>query len=62
MITWFKQREHDFLAKMSFLHPISALPIIHYIAMKVEEVNDLRIIVRGLLAGLPIDVIDDHVL
>jgi vacuolar-type H+-ATPase subunit C/Vma6 len=62
MVTWFKQREHDFMAKMSFLHPISALPIIHYIAMKVEEVNDLRIIVRGLLAGLPEEVIDEHVL
>jgi len=28
----------------------------------VEEVNDLRIIVRGLLAGLPEEVIDEHVL
>lgn len=62
IVTWFKQREHDFMAKMSFLHPISALPIIHYVAMKVEEVNDLRIIVRGLLAGLPVEVIDEHVL
>ena len=62
IITWFKRQEHEFLQKMSYLHPVSALPIVHYISMKVQEVADLRIIVRGRLAGLPEDVLEAHIL
>ena len=40
----------------------SALPVIHYVAMKVQEVNDLRFIVRGRLAGLSNEVIEAHIL
>ena len=42
VVTWFKEREHNIMKCMSYLHPVSALPIIHYVAMKVQEVNDLR--------------------
>lgn len=62
VVTWLKEREHAKMARMSFLHPVSALPVIHYIAMKVQEVNDLRLIVRGRLAGLPTDVLEAHIL
>lgn len=62
IITWFKKQEHEFMQKMSYLHPVSALPIVHYISMKVQEVADLRIIVRGRLAGLPEDVLEAHIL
>jgi len=62
VITWLRSREHDMMARMSYLHPISALPVIHYVAAKVEEVNDLRLIVRGRLAGLPTEVLEAHVL
>ena len=62
VVTWLKEREHKMMARMSFLHPVSALPVIHYIAMKVQEVNDLRLIVRGRLAGLPTDVLEAHIL
>ena len=62
VITWFKKQEHEFMQKMSYLHPVSALPIVHYISMKVQEVADLRIIVRGRLAGLPEDVLEAHIL
>ncbi len=62
VVTWFKKQEHDFMQKMSYLHPVSALPIVYYIAMKVQEVADLRLIVRGRLAGLPEDVLEAHIL
>ena len=62
VVTWLKEREHKKMARMSFLHPVSALPVIHYIAMKVQEVDDLRLIVRGRLAGLPTDVLEAHIL
>ena len=50
------------MQRMSYLHPVSALPIIHYVAMKVQEVSDLRLIVRGRLAGLSSEVLEAHVL
>ena len=50
------------MQRMSYLHPVSALPIIHYVAMKVQEVMDLRLIVRGRLAGLSAEVLEAHVL
>ncbi|NCG00755.1 MAG: hypothetical protein GWP25_03070 [Euryarchaeota archaeon] len=62
VITWFKEREHAIMKRMSFLHPVSALPVIHYVAMKVQEVNDLRLIVRGRLAGLSVEVLEAHIL
>ena len=62
VVTWFKEREHNIMKRMSYLHPVSALPIIHYVAMKVQEVNDLRFIVRGRIAGLSVEVIEAHIL
>ena len=62
VITWMKTREYAMMQRMSYLHPVSALPIIHYVAMKVQEVNDLRLIVRGRLAGLSAEVLEAHVL
>ena len=62
VVTWMKAREYAMMQRMSYLHPVSALPFIHYIAMKVQEVMDLRLIVRGRLAGLPAEVLEAHVL
>jgi V/A-type H+-transporting ATPase subunit C len=62
IVTWFKEREYKFMKKMSYLHPISPLPIVYYVAMKVQEVADLRIIVRGRFAGLPPEVLEAHIL
>jgi V/A-type H+-transporting ATPase subunit C len=62
VITWMKAREYAMMQRMSYLHPVSALPIIHYVAMKAQEVNDLRLIVRGRLAGLSAEVLEAHVL
>ena len=62
VVTMLKRRELKMMGRMSFLHPVSALPVIHYIAMKVQEVDDLRLIVRGRLAGLPTDVLEAHIL
>ena len=47
VVTWMKAREYGMMQRMSYLHPVSALPIIHYVAMKVQEVMDLRLIMRG---------------
>ena len=62
VVTWMKAREHDMMKRMSYLHPVSALPIIYYITMKVQEVSDLRLIVRGRLAGLSAAVLEAHLL
>ena len=62
VVTWMKAREYAMMQRMSYLHPVSALPIIHYVAMKVQEVSDLRLIVRGRLAGLSSEVLEAHVL
>jgi V/A-type H+/Na+-transporting ATPase subunit C len=62
VITWFNAREHALLQRMSYLHPVSALPVVNYVAMKVQEVADLRLIVRGRLAGLPTEVLEAHIL
>ena len=62
VVTWMKKREYNMMQRMSYLHPVSALPIVHYIAMKVQEVMDLRLIVRGRLAGLSAEVLEEHVL
>lgn len=62
VVTMLKERELNLMSRMSYLHPVSALPVIHYIASKVQEVNDLRLIVRGRLAGLPTEVLEAHIL
>lgn len=62
VVTWLQAREYAQMQKMSYLHPVSALPIVYYIAMKVKEVTDLRMIVRGRLAGLPPDILEAHIL
>ena len=62
VITWLREREHAQMQRMSYLHPISALPVIHYVSAKVQEVEDLRLIVRGRMAGLSTEVLEAHVL
>ena len=62
VITWMKAREYEMMQRMSYLQPVSALPIIHYVAMKGQEVMDLRLIVRGRLAGLSPEILEAHVL
>lgn len=62
VMIWLKEREMAAMRRMSYLHPVSALPVIHYIAAKVQEVADLRLIVRGRLAGLPTEVLEAHIL
>jgi V/A-type H+-transporting ATPase subunit C len=62
VVTWLRDREHAQMKRLSYLHPVSALPVIHYVACKVQEVEDLRLIVRGRMAGLPVEVLEAHVL
>ena len=62
VVTWLHAREHAQMQSMSYLYPVSALPIVYYIAMKVKEVTDLRMIVRGRLAGLPPELLEAHIL
>ena len=62
VITWLRNREIAQMQRMSYLHPISALPVIHYVSSKVQEIEDLRFIVRGRMAGLATEVLEAHVL
>ena len=59
-INWLSRRLDAYLRRMSFLHPLSALPVIHYIASKAQEVSELLLIVRGLSAGLEREIIEEH--
>ncbi len=61
-LNWLSHSLHDQLRRMSYLHPLSALPVIHYIASKAEEVGKLLMIIRGLSAGLDRKVIEEHIL
>ena len=49
------------LEKMSYLSPISALPVVHYLALMRQEVRDIRMIARGLSVGLEKDLIEAHI-
>ena len=62
VVMWLHGREKKDLTRMSYLHPLSALPVIHYISLKVQEVTDLRLIVRGVTAGLSAEVLEAHIL
>ncbi|DAC38683.1 MAG TPA: hypothetical protein D7H83_06070 [Candidatus Poseidoniales archaeon] len=62
VVTWLRNRESAQMQRMSYLHPISALPVIHYVSSKVQEIEDLRFIVRGRMAGLATEVLEAHVL
>ena len=62
IITWLRSREVSQMKRMSYLHPISALPVIHYVSAKVQEIEDLRLIVRGRMAGLDTEVLEAHIL
>lgn len=44
-------------AKLSHLHPLSSLPVLHYLMAKKREVDNLRIISRGKQSGLERDEI-----
>jgi len=62
LITWLRELENAQMQRMSYLHPISALPVIHYVSAKIQEIEDLRFIVRGRMAGLSTEVLEAHVL
>jgi V/A-type H+-transporting ATPase subunit C len=62
IITWLRNREIVQMKRMSYLHPISALPVIHYVSAKIQEIDDLRLIVRGRMAGLATETLEAHVL
>ncbi len=59
-VNWLHNNLNAQLRRMSYLHPLSALPVIHYIASKAKEVSELLLIVRGLSAGLDQEVIEAH--
>jgi len=59
-VNWLHHSLDRQLRRMAYLHPLSALPVIHYIASKAKEVSELLLIVRGLSAGLDREVIEAH--
>ena len=62
VVTWLREREFAHMRRMSYLHPVSSLPVVHYVSMKVKEISDLRLVVRGRLAGLSSEVLEAHIL
>ena len=61
VVTWMNAREHAMMQRMSYLHPYQPSPSSTN-SMKVQEVSDLRLIVRGRLAGLSAAVLEAHLL
>lgn len=59
-VDWLSKELNGQLRKMAYLHPLSSLPVIHYIASKAMQVGDLLLIIRGLSAGLDREVIEEH--
>jgi vacuolar-type H+-ATPase subunit C/Vma6 len=59
-LNWMAKELNGQLRRMAYLHPLSALPVIHYIASKAKEVSELLLIVRGLSAGLDRQLIEAH--
>ena len=59
-VNWLHSNLNGHLRRMSYMHPLSALPVIHYIGSKAKEVSELLLIVRGLSAGLDQEVIEAH--
>ena len=43
----------------SHLYPLSVIPIVDFMIHKENEVNNIRIIARGLNSGLDLDVIKE---
>ena len=62
VVIWLKKNEQTVLDRMCYLHPLSSLPIIHYLSAKVREVQDLRLIVRGREAGLEPELLEKYIL
>ena len=62
VIIWLRKREIAIMQSLSYLHPVSALPVVHYVSCKVREVENLRLIVRGISAGLSAEVLEAHIL
>ena len=62
VVLWLQSNQQAVLSRMSYLHPVSALPIIHYLSSKVQEVANLRLIVRGREAGLEPGLLEAHIL
>ncbi len=50
----------EYGSNLSHYYPLSILPILDYILSKKVEVDNIRIIVRGKEAGLPLDIIKSH--
>lgn len=61
IMMFLNKRTFNVLEKMSYLSPISALPIVHYLALMRQEVRDLRMIVRGLSVGLEKELLEAHI-
>ena len=62
VVVWLKNREVEQMKRLGYLHPVSAIPIVSYVAAKVKEVQNLRFIVRGSAAGLSAEILEAHVL
>ncbi len=61
IMMFLNKRTFSVLEKMSYLSPLSALPVVHYLALIRQEVRDIRMIVRGLSVGLDKSLLDAHI-
>jgi V/A-type H+-transporting ATPase subunit C len=50
----------EYISQISYYYPLSILPVLDYLLSKKNEVDNLRIIVRGKETSLPEDIIKAH--
>ena len=60
VVTLLQEQRNSMMRRFSYLNPLSAFPVIHYIESKVLEVQNIRLLVRGKAAGLSDEVIEAH--
>ena len=60
VVSLLQEQRNSMMRRFSYLNPLSAFPVIHYIESKVLEVQNIRLLVRGKAAGLSDEVIEAH--
>ena len=52
VMVWARKDRDLMIGRLGHQHPVSAIPVVHYIFSKRGEIANLRLIARGLSAGL----------
>ena len=60
VVRWASERSESLMKRLGNRYPVSPIPVVHYIFMKMMEVRNLRLIVRGKAVGFSISEIEER--